>query len=152
MRRLIGNNFFWVIGCITMPTRLVGIPTFIVGTIKLWLRRAACTERKRSVQDSVQYSANASQFTQSEAKGRTLVRSVRYSSFFVGTRHALSLQQSPINIFGFCMKFFILLGVSVSPWFNSNAQRLTINLSRPSAAAVDPRRRPRRAIRSRPRR
>ena len=35
---------------------------------------------RRSIQDSVRYSAMASQFTQSEAKGRTLVRPVLYSA------------------------------------------------------------------------
>ena len=46
-----------------------------IATIKLLLRR--------SVQGSLRYSAIASQFTQSEAKGRTLQRSVLYSSFIM---------------------------------------------------------------------
>jgi sugar phosphate isomerase/epimerase/dienelactone hydrolase len=83
---------------------------------------------RRSVHRSVLYSAIASQFTQSVAKGRTLVRLVRYSTF-LSRKDAKFLKQktqsdhsnilcafAPLRL---CVKPFVFLCVFVSPWFNS---------------------------------
>ncbi len=122
MQRLIRNSFFWVTSCIT--------------TIKLSLRR--------SVHLSLRYSTIAAQFTQSEAKGRTLVLQQFCSAFILRkdarsnkhrtqrfTGNILCAFALPIAIgtLRLCVKPFVFLCVLVSPWFNLYSQRHDINLN-----------------------
>ena len=95
--------------------------TSLSAIIKLSLRRF--------VHRSVLYSAMASQFTQSAAKGRTLVLYQFYSTIIsrrFNISNSLCAFAKPLRL---CVKPLIFLCVFVSPWFNSYSQRQDINLN-----------------------
>src|SRR4026207_2457825 len=98
--------------------------TSLSTTIELLLRR--------SIQGFVHLSAIASQFTLSLSKGRTLVRFVRYSTFFSRKDAKFLYHKTQSNYSNFlcafakplclCVKPFFLFCVSVSLWQTSFSQ------------------------------
>jgi len=101
MRRLITNNFFWVIGC----------PAFSGTSIKLLFRL------RRTLVLSVHYLAFISRKDAKFLKHKSQRRAIK--NFLCTLAHLLRL----------CVKYFVLLSISVLLFQSTKAQRQDINLN-----------------------